>query len=91
MKTPALHVYVLPSSRPRMGCVVPKLGHGIVARNRLKRRLKEIGRRRVLVRLHEAKRNADILVRARRGAYGATYKQLEGELAGVVEAVCSGA
>jgi ribonuclease P protein component len=71
--------------------VVPKLGNGIVARNLLKRRLRDIGRRKVLVRLRGAGRGIDVLVRARRSAYRASYRQLEGEWMSVVEGVCSGA
>lgn len=73
----------------RVGFVVPKLGRGTVARNRLKRRLREIGRRRVLGRLQEAGVEADVLLRAKRSAYRATYKQLEDTVMGAVEAICS--
>lgn len=69
--------------------MVPKLGEGIVARNRLKRRLREIGRRRVLQRLQEAGVDADVLVCAKRRAYRATYGQLEDAVMGVVEEICS--
>ena len=90
-RTPALDIYILsaPSCRSRVGWVVPKLGHRIVERNRLKRRLREIARRRVLSRFRRASCGADVLIRVRRRAYGATYLQLERELTGVVEVVCS--
>lgn len=74
---------------PRVGWIVPKLGFCSVERNRLKRRLREIARRRVLVRLRDGGCGADILVRARRGAYRATYQELEAEWTGVVEVACS--
>ena len=73
----------------RVGFIVPKLGQGIVARNRLKRRLREIARRRVLRRLQEAGVDADILIRSKRSAYGATYSELEEAVTGGVEIVCS--
>lgn len=87
-RTPTLDVYVLrrPSRpQPRMGWVVPKLGNGSVARNRLKRRLREIGRKRVLGTLRARGIGADVLVRVRTSAYRATYRQLEEELMSVVE------
>lgn len=89
-RTPTLDVYVLrvPSSRrlPRVGWVVPKLGNGIVARNRLRRRLREIARRRVLATLRRKEHGADVLVRVRTRAYRATYHQIEQDLMSVVEA-----
>ena len=99
-KTPCLDVFVLasPSSREastdegsgsRFGVVVPKHGRTIVERNRVKRRIREIGRRKVMGRLRELDAQVDVLVRARREAYQATYRQLEKELLGVVEAECS--
>lgn len=87
-RTPTLDVYVLhlPSRpQPRVGWVVPKLGNGSVARNRLKRRLREIGRKRVLGALRARGIGADVLVRVRTSAYRATYRQLEEELMSVVE------
>lgn len=82
---------MLPSggARARVGWVVPKLGRRIVDRNRLKRRLREIGRRRVLVRLREAGLVADVLLHVRTPAYRASYGQLEAEVMGVVEGACS--
>ena len=88
-RTPTLDVYVLrvPSDRlPRVGWVVPKLGNGIVARNRLRRRLREIARRRVLTTLRGRGLAADVLVRVRTRAYRATYHQIERDLLSVVEA-----
>lgn len=72
----------------RVGFVVPKLGQGIVARNRLKRRLREIARRRVLPRLQQAGVDADVLIRSKRSAYRATYHQLEDVVTAGVEAIC---
>ena len=101
-RTPTLDIYTLPSdsapsrgeaasteARPRLGLVVPKHGHHIVERNLVKRRLREIGRRHVMPCLFRMAPSIDLLVRARRDAYGAPYSQLEAELLGVVEGVCS--
>ena len=96
-RTPALDVYLLDpagngpggSGEPRVGWIVPKLGHGSVERNRLKRRLREIARRGVLGRLREAGWGADVLVRARRAGYRATYQELEVQWMNVVEVACS--
>lgn len=90
-RTRALDVFVgaSPAGRPRLGIVVPKSGRRIVDRNRLKRRLREIGRTRVLPTLFAAGRREDVLVRARPQAYEATWAELESELMGVVEGICS--
>jgi ribonuclease P protein component len=80
-----------PAAFSRFGSVVPKHGRRIVDRNRLRRRLREIGRRRVLPELGERGQAADVLVRARREAYGATFEELSREVLGAVEALCSDA
>lgn len=89
--TRVLDVFVgaSPAGRPRLGVVVPRAGRRIVERNRLKRRLREIGRIRVLPTLFRAGRREDVLVRARPLAYEATWAELESELMGVVEGICS--
>ena len=74
-----------PVAHPRVGVVVPKHRHNSVARNRLKRRLREVLRVEVLPRLAEHNVTADILVRARREAYTATFEQLHDELTEFVE------
>ncbi len=79
-----------PASRSRWGVVVPKHRHNLVERNRLKRRLKEIGRVRVLPALREAALELDVMVRARAEAYEASFDQLRDELNRVTEALCSG-
>jgi ribonuclease P protein component len=91
-KTPNLDVFFLSSagSRSRWGVIVPKHRHTIVERNRVKRRLKEIGRTRVLPRLERAGLAMDVLVRARREAYGAGFRTLKAELQAVTEDMCSG-
>ena len=72
-----------PVSRSRLGVIVPKHGSRIVDRNLLKRRLREIGRREVLPRLAEA--GVDVLVRAKRTAYGVEYDVLRRELLETLE------
>jgi ribonuclease P protein component len=47
-----------------------------VARNRLRRRLKELWRRRV----QEGLPPIDLVIRTRRSAYGATFEELAGVL-----------
>jgi ribonuclease P protein component len=69
---------------------VPKHGHKIVERNLVKRRLREIGRRWALPALTEGSRPADLLVRAKKGAYEVEFSVLEAEVMTAVEAWCSG-
>ena len=78
-----------PTLRPRLGFVVPKAGHRIVERNLLKRRLREVGRKRALLSLFGNERGIDVLVRTRRNAYAATWTELNRDLMGVVEGICS--
>ncbi len=91
-KTPNLDVFFLssPASRSRWGIIVPKHRHSIVQRNRVKRRLREIGRTQVLPRLREEGLALDVLVRARREAYAAGFRTLRAELQAVTEDLCSG-
>ena len=65
--------------------IVPKHGHTIVDRNRLRRRLREIGRVEVLPRLDTLPRDLDFLVRARREAYQASFQQLRNQLVMLTE------
>ena len=65
--------------------IVPKHGHTIVARNRLRRRLREIGRLEVLPRLDTLSRELDFLVRARREAYDASFQRLRNQLVKLTE------
>ncbi|HEX6939246.1 MAG TPA: ribonuclease P protein component [Longimicrobiales bacterium] len=69
-----------PFPYPRIGVVVPRYKRPVVERNRLKRRLREILRRFVLPRLSATGSNVDVLVRARREAYGAAFAELRAEL-----------
>lgn len=74
-----------PVAHPRVGVVVPKHRRNSVERNLLKRRLRELLRLEVLPRLAELELTVDVLIRARREAYAATYEQLHGELTDFVE------
>ncbi len=91
-KTFHLDVFFLssPGDRARLGLVVPKHGRRAVDRNRLKRRLKEIGRLDVIPRLKNEGQPVDMLIRARREAYEASYEQLRMELVEITEELCSG-
>jgi ribonuclease P protein component len=90
-KTHHLDVFLAasPVSRPRVGIVVAKHGHGSVERNTLKRRLREIARTRVLPAFWSADLSLDVLLRARREAYGASFAELKQEVESVVEEACS--
>jgi ribonuclease P protein component len=61
---------------PRIGFLVPKHGHSIVERNRLKRRLRELVRLMILPRIPPV----DMIVRTRPEAYLAPFSVLEHEL-----------
>jgi ribonuclease P protein component len=59
-----------------MGLIVPKFHESAVARNRLRRRLREIWRREL-----QGRQGArDLIIRARREAYRATFGELRAEL-----------
>ena len=78
-----------PASRSRLGLIIPKHGHKIVQRNLLKRRLREICRRRVLPGLDVAGVSYDVLIRAKRSAYETDFAGLESEVIKAVEDLCS--
>jgi ribonuclease P protein component len=65
------------SGQPRMGLIVPKFQASAVARNRLRRQLREIWRRDLQQQQQPA---CDILIRARREAYGASFDTLRSQL-----------
>ena len=60
----------------RLGLVVPRYGCTAVARNKLKRRLREIARRRLLPRMA----SFDLVLRPRPTAYRAVFSDLSLEL-----------
>jgi ribonuclease P protein component len=78
-----------PVPHPRVGVIVPRHGHTIVARNLVRRRLREVLRVEVLPRLLDAGAASDVLVRARRAAYGVAYGELRDELVRWTERRCS--
>lgn len=61
---------------PRIGFIVPKHKQTGVARNRLKRRLREVARTRLLPIMP----SADVVVRARPEAYRASFDEIRREL-----------
>jgi ribonuclease P protein component len=71
------------SGQPRMGLLVPKFHSSAVARNRLRRRLREIWRRD----LQPRQPAWDLVIRARREAYGASFEALRSQLLAWREAV----
>ena len=66
-----------------MGIIVPRYQSSAVARNRLRRRLREILRRDVLPQLPPI----DLVIRAKRTAYAAPFAALRAELRDVVSAL----
>ncbi len=78
-----------PVPYPRLGLVVPRHKQKVVRRNRLKRRMREIGRTEMLPRLSAAGRPLDVMLRARPEAYGAAFAELHEELVRLTEALCS--
>ena len=67
----------------RVAIVVPKYGFTIVRRNKLKRRLRE------LVRVHVLTRSAscDLLLRASRQTYDATFEELRGDVTAIADEI----
>jgi ribonuclease P protein component len=90
-RTASLDVFFAPSpaSFSRLGVIVAKQGRRIVERNLLKRRLREIGRRRVLPELSARGVVSDVLIRARGRAYDIRFEDLASEVLGAVEAMWS--
>jgi ribonuclease P protein component len=82
-RTDHLDLFTRPSpvGCSRLAVVVPRLRHTAVRRNRLRRRLREIGRRDVLPRLAQP---TDVAVRARAAAYDASFETLRQEFVGSV-------
>ena len=64
------------TGHPRMGLIVPRFQASAVARNRLRRRLKELWR----LELQTHQPAWDLVIRARREAYAASFDQLRSEL-----------
>ena len=64
------------AGHPRVGLIVPKFQSTAVARNLLRRRLREVWRRE----LAQGLRPLDVVIRARREAYAAAFTVLSSEL-----------
>ena len=82
-----LFVRPSPAGRPRLAVVVPRHGRTIVERNRLRRRLREIGRRDWLPRAVKGGVELDVVVRARAAAYRSSFDELARALGSGLEAV----
>ena len=84
-RTKHLEVRILasPLSHPRIGLVVPKFGHSAVERNRLKRRIREIIRIRVLQNLPVV----DVVIRTRPSTYDVPASGLLKELDDSMDAI----
>ena len=70
---------------PRMGLIVPKFRQTGVARNRLRRRLREIWR----TEMQSRQGSRDLLIRAYPAAYQAPFATLRAELLGWLDAMPS--
>ena len=79
-----------PPLGPRFGLVVPKHRRRVVDRNRLRRRLRELGRVELLPPLEAQGMAVDVLIRARAEGYEAPFGVLQAEMREVAEALCSG-
>jgi ribonuclease P protein component len=64
------------TGQPRMGLIVPKHQSSAVARNRLRRRLRELWRQEV----QQWQPAWDLVIRARREAYAASFDALRAQL-----------
>ncbi|HEX3244909.1 MAG TPA: ribonuclease P protein component [Chloroflexota bacterium] len=64
------------TGQPRMGLIVPKFQSSAVARNRLRRRLREIWRQDI----QRSQPSGDLIIRARREAYQASFQALRDQL-----------
>jgi ribonuclease P protein component len=67
-----------PTGQPRMGLIVPKFQSSAVARNRLRRQLREIWRQDI----QQQQPTWDLVIRARREAYAAGFEALRAQLRG---------
>lgn len=90
MRTAYLDVRLLasPLSRSRIGIIVPRHHHTAVERNRLKRRLRELARVRLLPALCAGAPH-DLAIRARREAYSARVDGLAADVGAIVRRLSS--
>ena len=82
-RTDHLDLFTRPSpvGCSRLAVIVPRYRHTAVGRNRLRRRLREIGRRQVLPHLADP---TDVAFRARPAAYEASFETLKKEIVGTL-------
>jgi len=64
------------TGQPRMGLIVPKFQSSAVARNRLRRRLRELWRREI----QQRQPAWDLVIKARREAYAASFEALQSQV-----------
>jgi ribonuclease P protein component len=85
---PDLEARVTASARthPRVGFIVPRYKHSAVDRNRLKRRLRELVRRRLLAELAELPA-VDLVIRAKPTTYGCSFASLAAQIETLRDAV----
>ena len=78
----SVDLFVAPSTaaHARFGLIVPKYDRNSVQRNLVKRRLREIARKHVLPKCDEMGERMDVLARARRRAYAASFDALKKEM-----------
>ena len=74
------------TGHPRMGLIVPRFQSSAVARNRLRRRLREIWRREV----QQDQPAWDLVIRTRREAYAAPFAALRDDVLAWRHAVLEG-
>jgi ribonuclease P protein component len=74
------------ATHARVGLIVPRYGHTAVARNRLKRRLRELTRTRLLPVLPPV----DLVIRALPSAYAASFETLARGIERTVDVMCGG-
>lgn len=86
MKTGVLEVRIAasPSSCAQVGIIVPKYGRVIVERNKLRRRLRELARTRLLPVLANDASPRAVLIRALPSAYSASFDGLGRNIDAVV-------
>jgi ribonuclease P protein component len=72
-----------------VGVIVPRYGHTAVARNRVRRRIREIARREWLPVAWDRERRLDVLIRVRREAYESSFDELRGVAVANLERECT--
>jgi ribonuclease P protein component len=81
-----VRILTSPLPHPRVGLVVPNYNHSAVARNRLKRQLRELVRLRLLPTMRE-RQPVDVAIRARPNAYSAPRDALLADISTACKAL----